>query len=86
MKNFEESLIGPQSDEREERVIEDVDSSGQPLWMAFLADPEALTINSDEVGDAKNAYENFKKSKPEVIKMCARKTIEEFQDIIREAA
>lgn len=61
MKNFEESLIGPQSDEREERVIEDVDSSGQPLWMAFLADPEALTINSDEVGDAKKCLREFQK-------------------------
>ncbi len=85
MENFEENLVGPRSHEREESIdlLEDVAISGEPLWMAFLDNPEALSISKEEVQAAKNALIEMQNQQPEVIKMCTHKSIEECKDMIQ---
>lgn len=79
-------MVGPQAEDRENvHLSEEVNEKGQPLWMAFLADPEALSISSDEVQDAKNAFTSFKNEHSEVISMCAHKKIEECKNLIESA-
>ena len=85
MNNFEEPLIGPNPEDQETTKIEDVSETGEPLWMAFLEDHEALTISSDEVEVAKNAYDDFKTEHAEVIAMCARKPLTECKSLIEES-
>lgn len=82
MENNEmENLVGPRTEDKEQKQdIEDVSSDGQPLWMAFLDDPEALSITKEEVQDAKNALIVTQSKEPEVIEMCKRKTISECRD------
>lgn len=87
---YEGPLVGPRSDdEREKNLEQEVNEQGQPLYMAFLADPEALSVSADEIQDAKNAFAQLKDKHPEVISMCAHKKIDEcktYIQSIREAA
>lgn len=86
MNTFEnENLVGPRSDEREERIFDDVNEQGQPLWMAFI-DLESPTMSKEEVQNAKNMLAELKNKNPQIIEMCAHKNIDECKDIIREAA
>ncbi len=85
MNNFEEPLVSPRPEDQETTKIEDVSETGEPLWMAFLGDHEALTISSDEVEMAKNAYDEFKTGHSEVIEMCTRKPLTECKSLIEES-
>ena len=87
MENFEENLVGPRSDERESETLpEEVANNGEPLWMAFLSDPEAINLSKEDVEDAKNALVEMKNRHPEIIKMCAHKTINDCREEISKAA
>lgn len=85
MENYED-IVGPKPEDREQ-IIEDVTADGQPLYMAFLADPEAPHISHEEVEAAKNALQRAKSEQAEVIKMCQRKPLNEcIEDIHKLAA
>ncbi|HVY36001.1 MAG TPA: hypothetical protein VG982_01840 [Candidatus Paceibacterota bacterium] len=77
-----ENIVGPQAEDRPESVDETVMANGQPLWMAFLDNPDALVISPDEVQDAKNAFAQFQREKPETISQCQNKSIDECRKII----
>lgn len=83
MNNSHEDLVGPRAHERSGKVIEDVDSKGVALYFAFLSDE--LTHTADEIQDAKNAFQRMKEDKPEVILMCAHKTVDECRELINPA-
>ena len=86
MSNQYENLVGPRPEDREETVLEDVTEGGQPLWMACLNDPEALSITKEEVEEAKNALAIAKDTNPEVISLCKhKKTPQECKDMIHTA-
>lgn len=85
MNNQYENLVGPQPEDREETVLEDVTETGQPLWMAFLNDPESLSITKEEVEEAKNALAIAKDANPEAISLCKHKTIRECKEMIHPA-
>jgi len=78
-----DDLIGPRSDEREERVISDVTEDGKPMWMAYLTDPDALVDDPSDVHQAKNAYAEALQKDPETISMCARVPMDECVKIIQ---
>lgn len=80
-----EDLIGPRSDERGERIIEDRDVNNQPLYFAFLRNPDAIVEDEDDHRNAKEEYARAKAEKPEIIKMCARKTYDECRNLINPA-
>ena len=87
MEKFEDSLVGPRSDEREIDILsEEAAANGEPLWIAFLSDPDAINLSKEEVEDAKNALAEMKQSRPEVIKMCAHKTISDCREELLKAA
>jgi predicted aconitase len=84
MEKYEENLVGPRSEDREsDTLAEEVAANGEPLWMAFINDPEALSLSKEDVQDAKNALAEMKTQQPEIIKMCAHKSIQECKDIVR---
>jgi predicted aconitase len=84
MENYREDLVGPRSEDHKNNTLaEEVSANGEPLWMAFINDPEALSLSKDDVQDAKNALAEMKTQQPEIIKMCAHKSIEECKDIVR---
>lgn len=85
MNTHEQPLVGPQAEDRDEQIDAEMTGSGQPLWMAFLADPEALTVSKEEVQDAKNALQRMQSEKPDTISLCKHKTIEECRDMIHPA-
>lgn len=66
-----------------EKVPEDITTDGQPIWMAFLGDPEALSVSPDEVQMAKNAVAS---ASPEVIDNCRRVPIKECIDEVHKLA
>ena len=85
MENFED-LIGPKPEDREQNTLEDeVAANGEPLWMAFLEDPNALSVSKEEVEEAKNELAQMKNKQPEVIKMCAHKSIQECKELVQAA-
>ena len=85
MSNPYEELVGPRAEDRNEAVVEDVAENGEPLWMAFLNDPEAITLSKEEVQDAKNAFAIVQNTRPEVISLCKHKTIKECREIVHPA-
>ncbi len=83
MKNQFEDLVGPRSEDREEKILDEVAADGQPLWMAFLADPEALSISKEEVEDAKNALIEAQGDNAIVVALCKNKTIPECKTMLQ---
>lgn len=82
MENQEE-LIGGKPEDNSEKAPENVTADGQPIWMAFLGNPEALSVSPDEVQAAKNAVET---ANPEVIDNCRRVPIKECIDEVNKIA
>ncbi len=80
----QEELVGPRPEDNERSEKEELTSNGEPLWMAFLSDPDAITITPDEVHEAKNAFAQMKQLHPEVIQMCTRKSPQECKTLIEE--
>lgn len=58
---------------------------GQPLWMAFLEDPDAISISKEEAQDAKNALVQMQSTSAETISLCKHKTIKECAELIHPA-
>lgn len=75
-------LVGPRADEQESKIIEDINAAGQPIYLAFLKDPEALRVTADEIQDAKNAFKEMQEKSPEVISMCKHKTLDECRELV----
>lgn len=78
----QESLVGPQIEDRE-KEMEDMTADGQPIWMAFLENPEALSISPDEAQTAKNAAET---ADPKILNNCRRVPIKECIDEVHRIA
>ena len=80
-----ENLVGDKPEDRE-KEMDDVTSDGQPIWMAFLNDPESVNVSASEVQDAKNAVIEAQKTAPEVINNCRRMSINECVEEVHKIA
>lgn len=84
MENFEENLVGSRPEDQSEGKSDGSQTKeGQAIYMALLEDPDALVISKEEIEIAKNRLEVVKDKHPEVIQMCAHKSLEECRTIIR---
>ncbi|MSU45374.1 MAG: hypothetical protein EXS47_01965 [Candidatus Zambryskibacteria bacterium] len=76
--------VGPESEDRESRVTPELVqlSEGQPLYHAFLRDPDAITVSTDEVHSAKSRLYQIIATNPEAVVSCNGKTIDEARAIL----
>lgn len=78
--------IDERSEDQPEKIVEDVNEKGVPLYMAFLADPNAITVSKEEVQDAKNLLLQVQTERPEVIEICKHSSIPECVEAFKQAA
>ncbi len=85
-QNEFENLVGNRSQDDKEKEQDDVNTEGQPLYMAFLADPEAVNVTKEEIQDAKNALLELQNQHPEVVSLCRHRSIPECLEAVRQVA
>lgn len=77
-------LVGPKQEDQES-ILRDQTVDGKMLYEAFL-DPQTLSWSKEEVEEAKNKLIEMQNKHPEIIQMCARKSIDECRSEIANAA
>ena len=56
----ENPLVGLKHEDMIEKAPEDITADGQPIYMAFLEDPNDANVSLEEIQEAKNAAMNAK--------------------------
>lgn len=85
-ESLPEDLVLKGPEDKAKRSPQNTTSDGQPLYFAFLANPDAPMHSSDEMHEAKNALDKAMKEKPDVILMCQRLPLVECIQKLQEAA